>query len=291
MKKHLLVIASIVAIAPGFLYACSSPEPEADAPAESQTETAATDESADGGEGTLELRANGEDFVRQGFVTKDGWQVSFDHIYVNLADVTAYQTDPPYDPDTEGELKANTEVGLDEPQTVDLAEGDETAEPILISEVMAPAGRYNALSWEMVPADSGPAEGYTLVMMGTAEKDGRAVDFTIKTDQPYAYTCGAFVGDERKGILESGDTADLEATFHFDHIFGDGEAPADDPINTGAVGFEPFAAIAQDGQLDADMAALEQQLPQEDYATLKDTMAGLAHVGEGHCKESMPESA
>ena len=30
------------------------------------------------GQATLNLVANGEDFVRQGFVTKDGWTMSFD---------------------------------------------------------------------------------------------------------------------------------------------------------------------------------------------------------------------
>ena len=47
-----------------------------------------------GGEGgTLQINANGEDFVRQGFVSKDGWSITFDHVYITLADITAYQTD------------------------------------------------------------------------------------------------------------------------------------------------------------------------------------------------------
>ena len=45
------------------------------------------------GQATLNLVANGEDFVRQGFVTKDGWTMSFDRLDVNLARVTAYQMD------------------------------------------------------------------------------------------------------------------------------------------------------------------------------------------------------
>ncbi|MGB3613727.1 MAG: hypothetical protein WBA10_08035, partial [Elainellaceae cyanobacterium] len=40
--------------------------------------------------GTLEFRANGEDFVRQGFVSKDGWQMDFDHLYVTLSELKAY---------------------------------------------------------------------------------------------------------------------------------------------------------------------------------------------------------
>ncbi|MEL6321457.1 MAG: DUF4382 domain-containing protein, partial [Cyanobacteria bacterium J06626_14] len=74
-------------------------------------------------------------------------------------------------------------------------------------------------------------------------------------------------------------------TFHFDHIFGDGDAPAEDPINTGALGFEPLAALASDGQLDVNTAMLEQQLSAEAYSVLEETVAGLGHVGEGHCAE------
>ena len=52
----------------------------------SNTETAensnnSTSNAADNqnqGQATLNLVANGEDFVRQGFVTKDGWTMSFD---------------------------------------------------------------------------------------------------------------------------------------------------------------------------------------------------------------------
>ena len=39
-------------------------------------------------QGTLAFQANGEDFVRQGFVAKDGWTIDFDHVYVTLAEVT-----------------------------------------------------------------------------------------------------------------------------------------------------------------------------------------------------------
>ncbi|NEQ31375.1 MAG: DUF4382 domain-containing protein [Leptolyngbya sp. SIO4C5] len=234
--------------------------------------------------GTLALRANGEDFVRQGFVTKDGWQINFDHVYVSLADVKAYQTSPPFDADAEAALEAEAEVPLVKAETVDLAAGDAEAEPILVTQVEAPAGQYNALSWEMVPASEGPAAGQVLMLVGTAEKAGETVDFTLKFDQPYAYVCGDFVGENRKGILEPADSADVEATFHFDHIFGDGEAAPEAEINTGALGFEPIAALATDQQVEADLAALEQQLASEDYAQLQTALQGLAHVGEGHCR-------
>lgn len=285
---------AIASTLPMMIFACSS-EPTAtdtseSAPAETTEETAET-AAATGEMGMLEIRANGEDFVRQGFESKDGWQIDFEHLYVTLAGVMAYQTDPPYDAEAGGEPKATETVSLNETITVDLAEGDADAEPILVSTVEAPKGRYNALAWEMMPAADGPAAGQTLWMEGTATKDGETIDFAIKLDPTLRYVCGDFVGDSRKGILEDTDKADLEATFHFDHLFGDGEAAPDDAINTGALGFDPLAAIADGGTLDVTMADLEAQLDPAEYETLMSILPSLGHVGEGHCEETeLPNS-
>ena len=214
--------------------------------------------------GTLQFDANGEDFVRQGFVSKDGWSIDFDHVYITLADVTACQTDPPYDPHSGADMNCDVKIKLDKVYTVDLAEGGDNAPPILVDEVAdAPVGHYNAISWKMVKAPTGPAAGYSVVMIGTAEKDGQIVDFVINVEEECVYICGEYVGDERKGIVVDGGTADLEMTFHFDHIFGDAETPLDDALNLGALGFEPFA---EGGEVDLNMAELH-----------------LGHVGEGHC--------
>lgn len=234
--------------------------------------------------GSLQFYANGEDFVREGFVSKDGWNISFAHIYAHLSDITAYQTDPPYDPHSEGNIDADATVGLSGDHTVDLAEGDENADPILVGQVTdAPVGHYNAVSWKMTDAASGPAAGYALVIIGTAEKGNESIGFTISIEEEYTYSCGEYVGDERKGIVEQDGVADVEMTFHFDHIFGDAEVPMDDHINIGATGFDPFAALASDGMVDEDLASLQTKLDTEDYQTLADTLPTLGHAGEGHC--------
>ena len=234
--------------------------------------------------GTLQFLANGEDFVRQGFVSKDGWSINFDHIYVHLSHISAYQTDPPYDPHTEASIDSDVEVSLPDAYTVDLAAGGEDADPILVGQAYdVPAGHYNAVSWVMGKALSGQAEGYSLVIIGTAEKGNESIDFTINVEQEYAYSCGEYVGDERKGIVEESGTADIKMTFHFDHIFGDADAPMDDHINTGATGFDPFAALAVNGSVDEDLASLQTKLATGDYQTLVDTLPTLGHVGEGHC--------
>jgi len=254
MRQKLVILGSLGFLAIGTLWGCAQVAPS----------------------GTLEIRANGEDFVRQGFLSKDGWNISFDHLYVTLADVTATQSNP------------DASVVLNTVKTVDLAAGDGNADPILVHEFTeAPAGSYNALSWKMVKATSGPAKGYVLVMEGTAIKDGQTIQFAIAMDREYAYNCGEFVGEERKGILSPGGTAEVEATFHFDHIFGDGDAPPDEEINTGALGFAPLAALANNGKLEVNMATLKQSFSPQDYQKLEKTLASLGHVGEGHCQESL----
>jgi hypothetical protein len=287
MTSRLTMAALCGLLAPAVLQACGANQPAAETPA-TQTETTETASAEDGaaGKGTLEFRANGEDFVRQGFTTKDGWEVSFDNVFVSLADVTAYQTDPPFDAEAGTKMDAKEQVSVGEPVVVDLAEGDEDAETILVSEVEAPAGRYNALSWQMVPATSGPAEGYSVFMQGTATRDGETLPFTIGISEELTFTCGDFVGDARKGILDDGSMADIESTFHFDHLFGDAGAPMDDDINTGALGFDPLAALAQDGTVNVDSASLQENLSEEDYATFMNILPSLGHVGEGHCEET-----
>ena len=41
--------------------------------------------------GTLVFTANGEDFVRRGFVSEDGWTIGFHAVFANVYGPTAYQ--------------------------------------------------------------------------------------------------------------------------------------------------------------------------------------------------------
>ena len=240
------------------------------------------------GQATLNLVANGEDFVRQGFVTKDGWTMNFDRLDINLAEVTAYQMDGAFEPsetDTLDSLEDRETVSLvDTPQVVDLAEGEADAAPILVTDAEVTPGFYNAMAWQVdtAGADS-PIAGKTMVMQGTATRDDRTINFDISLDRPIQYLCGEYVGDERKGMVEAGSPGEIETTFHFDHIFGDAETSADDALNVDALGFEPLAQLASNDSLTIDDATLTQQLSSEDQEKLTKAIIGLGHVGEGHC--------
>lgn len=238
------------------------------------------------GQGQLEVRANGEDFVRRGLVTKDDWAITFDHVYITLAELEALQTDPPFDPDGGTTPQVVHRETLPASQVVDLASPNAST-ALVTSFPEASAGRYNALLVAIAPAKTGPAIGESLRLVGQAEKAGRNISFTLDWDQAYRYACGDFIGDQRKGILKAGDRADLEVTFHFDHVFGNGEAPASDELNQTALGFEPLARLAtSQDQIQLDRAALQAQLTPDDWKRLEAAMAGLVHTGEGHCQET-----
>lgn len=244
-------------------------------------ETADNGASASEGTGTLIFTANGEDFAREGFASKDGWDINLERLYVTLGNVTAYQADPPYETEQGWDIDYREKVELDDVYTVNLA--DPAADPLVVDEYEnAPAGHYNALSWDMLRAGQGDPEGYAIVFEGTAEKDGQAIDFTLKLEQETACLGGEYIGDERKGILEAGGEAEMEMTFHVDHFFGSGEEDADDPLNQDALGFDPLAALAVDGVVDADLADLESALSAEDYSKLEAILLHFGHVGEGH---------
>ena len=227
--------------------------------------------------GTLEFRANGEDFVRQGFTSKDGWTIQLDNVFVDLANVTALQTDPPFDAQS-GNAPTGKQVALEDVGIIDLAAGDADADPILIGSVEAEVGQYNAISWDM--------RNESVRLVGSAEKDATTIPFDLRFDQPFSYVCGEYVGDTRKGFVDPDSTGDIEMTFHFDHVFGDADVAPEEAINTGALGFDPLAALAVDGTLDLTQADLEAQLSAAEFATLLDTLTTLGHVGEGHCYEA-----
>lgn len=223
------------------------------------------------GAGTLQFYASGEELATEGFLapelTKDGWRLTFSHAYVTLVEITAYQTSPPFNPHANNDIAAAQQVSLPGVHTVDLATGAADDPPVQVGEASpAPAGHYNAISWRMQPAAAGPAQGYSMLLIGQASKDNREVNFTIGTREEAVYQCGEFVGEQRKGFLTAGGSAELEMTFHFDHLFGRADKGADDPMNLAAPGFTPFATAGKVHEISMDGLH-------------------LGHAGEGHCRQ------
>ena len=234
--------------------------------------------------GELSFAANGEDFVRSGFVSSDGWHITFNHVYVTLSDITAFQTNPPYDPHTGDAITSDVIAGLDGTFTIDLAEGDESASPITVGTVTGIAtGHYNALSWNLVPATEGPSAGYSIYIDARASKDSLSYEVFLGIEERYSYSAGEYVGDCRKGFVIADEPGDLEMTFHFDHIFGDFDQPADSDLNMMALGFEPFAELMEEGTVYGDLSSLFESFSEENTNKLLEALPTLGHTGEGHC--------
>lgn len=239
-------------------------------------------------EGTLSLVANGEDFVRQGFVSKDGWEINFDHLYVNVGEAIAMATESSFEPqkdDTKESIEYESKAEfLDTAKVADLAEGEADAEPIVVASASVNPGFYNALAWEITTAGAdSPIAGKTMNLVGQATKDGETIDFDLSFNQPTAYVCGEFVGDRRQGIVEADTPGTVEMTFHFDHLFGDFDTPPEDALNQDALGFEPLASLASNNTVKLSEEEFANQLAPEDYQSLQNAIVGLGHVGEGHC--------
>ena len=214
---------------------------------------------------TLTLRATGESLATEGFqdpfLTRDGWALDFDHVIATFDDVAAWRTDPPFMAD--GSVIEGEPTAFTGPLTLDLRAADADGY-VTFGTVAAQAGHYNALSFALVPAPAGSEHaGYSLVLVGTASRDGRAVPFTLRSADRVAHACGEYVGDMRKGFVTDTQSAEVEITLHLDHVFGRADLPADDAMNLGALGFDRFAS---GGVHDFSLNGLH-----------------LGHVGEGHC--------
>jgi hypothetical protein len=237
----------------------------------------------EGSSSSLQLIADGEDFIIEGFESKDGWRIDFESVTVSINDVVAHQTEPPFDADSDQPLQATESLTLISSPTVInlmLADGN-NGSTILVTETEAPLGHYNALSWKM---ENQPDNIETLVLSGTAQKDEQEINFTLRFPIDVSYVCGEFVGDERKGLVTENSTAEVHLTFHFDHIFGDAEKDSTHEVNVAAPGFEPMASFAQNDTLDIDLDMLQENLSPEDYQRVEESLLSLGHVGEGHCR-------
>ena len=257
--------------------AADVPAPEGTATSAAATAGPASPAAASAELGSIVFTANGEDFVRRGFVDKQGWSISFKNLYVNIVDPTAYVPD------------GDEEVVLEGAHWVDLAEGEAEAEPIILGAVneVSPAN-YQSLRFALRRASGGPYAGSSIVMIGSAERGDVRVPFTIRLDEEMLFDGReGYVGEELKGLLQPGSTTEVEMTFHFDHLFGDSEADVEDHINTGSVGFDFFHTFAEDGAVDVCQTELKGA---EGYRTLVHALWTLGHLGEGHCEVSEQSS-
>lgn len=225
-----------------------------------------------GARGTLVFTANGEDFITDGFTSKEGWNLTFDHVYVNLADIQSYSPE-----------SRNLKAAPEGPYLVDLAgrrEGKTSKEVTVLENCTA--GNYQSLRFSLKQLGKGEYKGYSIILQGKGEKEGKTVPFTIKLNEELTFDGReGYVGDSIKGLLEKGGRSDVEMTFHFDHLFGDVESGADDHVNSGSPGFALFLDYEKNGEIDV---AQDEMKDNRLYPVLIGAIETLGHLGEGHCE-------
>ncbi|MBF0235943.1 MAG: hypothetical protein HQK65_23355 [Desulfamplus sp.] len=257
--------------------------------------------------GTLHLKANGEQFVQNGFTSKDGWAIQFSHVYITIANPTAFQVQ---DGITQLEkprfhaghshagLAAGGEhqVSLGE-HLIDLKKGDshDNNKVLLKSFSSVKIGNYNRLAWSMVntssssslltglsTADAIQAMGNCVTLMGNASKSGNIIDFKIAFDEEVYYQTTE--ANEAEGIVAPGGEGTAEMTFHFDHIFGDLTTPLDEGVNPDALGFQPFADLDTntDGKIEVNLNTCYSSMSATHVNSLLKDYYTLGHSGESH---------
>jgi hypothetical protein len=210
------------------------------------------------GEGEVEVRAWGEDYIEQGIpadVFADGWAVSFDRFEVTLQDVFVAGS------------------RLADPQPVDLTEPSD-GEGQLLGRAPTDAGDHQDARFTLAK----------LEVEGTATRDQQQLHFAWTFETPvHFHDC------ETTTTVPTDGVGSLQITIHADHLFYD-SLVAEEPLLL----FDAIAAADLDGDGDITQAELAQvDIGGYDPGNAAiDDLAGYiaalarttGHVdGEGHC--------
>lgn len=201
-----------------------------------------------GAPGSLTVAASGEEAAQDGYPVGegddeiafgDGWALQFSKVIVSFSDFSLRTHD-------------GADAALDAgPVIADLHRG----QPELWRFEDVPARRWDRVGYRYVAA-SGDArkatevdaddlakmvdEGYSLLIGGTAVKNGDEVDFEYGFDFEIDMDHCVSGRDETDGlVVPDGAAAEAELTLHLDHLFFDSYA-----VDDAALRFDPMAAMA-----------------------------------------------
>ncbi len=213
-------------------------------------------------EGTVEVRAWGEDFIEQGIPAEelaDGWMIEFERFEVTISDISI------------------AESTLDDPAPVNLAEPSDGAGHEL-GRTLAPTGGYEDASFEITRVE---------VVGSASNAGGETKTFTWVFDEPTRYTdCETTTRVESEGVAE------FQITVHADHLFYDSLVAEEPDLR-----FQPIADADADanGEVTAEELSAAGlggydpgNLAIDDLWSFLAAQAGsMGHIdGEGHCAGS-----
>lgn len=246
----------------------------------------------DPGEGTLEVRIYGEEFIEEGIPADetDGWEIAWDSFLVHVSDVTA--------------ARGSGEPGFADAtgRVFDLTAASQGVGHAVTSATV-PSGAYDRVAYRVSPASADSVAGnasaadvatmvdggLALYAAGTATKGAEVKRFAWAFAAPTRYAeC------ESEARVPAGGTGTAQLTIHADHLFYD-DLVSEEPN----VAFDLIAAADTDGDgevTQAELAALDitgearyQVGNRTDitdlWAFITAQVATVGHIdGEGHCE-------
>ena len=238
------------------------------------------------------------DAIREGLLSKDGWQLSFEHFYVNFYGPIAVQI-------VEEEVKGGEIIPLhpghphnDIPEGsayealtgdffVDLSAGQTPIDIGMIEGVAV--GNYNRLYFSIRTAQEDSRDlisdylGYSIVMIGVAKKDGQSLPFVIYLVNAFSfYECPV---ETPEGVVGDGDAAHIRISLRIEHVFGDGRYGSEEgTVNPGAAGFQPFADLAVDGAVDITQSEFAYDMDRDTYDALIAALKSMGYSSGGACE-------
>ena len=213
---------------------------------------------SDGGEGMVEVRVYGEEFIEEGIPAADmadGWEITFSRFDVTVTDVTV------------------AGVTLADGTTLDITTPSD-GEGQLLTDGAVPTGRHADSSYVI----------RSVAIEGTAQKDAETLSFAWVLDAPTSYaSC------ETETRVTTSAPGVFQVTVHADHLFYDSLVSEEPELR-----FDALAAADTDEDneiTEAELAAAgvgSYDVGNEDIDDLWSWLLAqsrtLGHVdGEGHC--------
>ncbi len=219
--------------------------------------------------GNLRFVANGEGFVANGFTDKTGWKIEFTKVIVNLTDISVLSKDGAITVNLPGVFPTDLKKGAD--ATVSVGEVQNVN-----------ATEYRRLKWSVKRMTEGEYNGFSIILVGTAEKAGKKFNFIVKLDEEITWDAkNGYSGEKVKGIVKKDQTGEVEMTFHWDHVFGDKTQAPTHHVNQGSVGFDYFVKFAKNNIVVVTQAELKEK-GKDLYKKLINAIHNMGHSGEGH---------
>ncbi len=197
-----------------------------------------------------------ENFLKDSLISKDGWKLTFHHIYVKVSNVRAAKSPHLSEYTAHPE---NTITFIEVPKTIDL------------------------ISQEISTLQSSLHKTDRVVINGLASKGNKTIEFTLRFNHDSNYICDRLSDVNNASISAGQQLEEIQTSLNFDRLFGNGNLPASASINQEAIGFQPLANLAHNHHLDLNETGLKNYLSAKYYKALPKSFSNVSEMAGNKC--------